>query len=204
MKYGDNAVLDHQVVKGLLKEGLERNQRARLQVSSQSMRPLLRPGDTILVQQIDPIQLAMGDLVVLDRNADLAIHRLIKLDIDEQYHTKGDNVPFSDPPVSGTKILGRVVAIERGRRCIDLTAPQWARVNRMMGLISGWETTFMQSSRRGKNRILSRIPGSTKGNRQKSATEGNEYGLTYLVRDLLRLPLRLLMRVVLGMARFGA
>ncbi len=106
----------------------------RLTVISDSMWPLLRTGDTIRVQPIDPATIRVGEVVVVRRNADLITHRLIARD-GEQWVTCGDNAIFADAPVLQTACLGRVIAIEGGGQSIDITQPRWTPLNQRVGQI---------------------------------------------------------------------
>lgn len=103
----------------------------RLTVISDSMWPLLRTGDMIRVQPIEPAAIRVGEVAVVRRGAELITHRLIDID-GEQWITRGDNAIFADPSVAQAACLGRVVAIE-DTRSIDLTQPQWARLNQRLG-----------------------------------------------------------------------
>ena len=109
-----------------------------LHVSGHSMAPLLRPGDVVMAQPVSPESLCRGDLVVVHRPAELITHRLVAVD-EQGWHTKGDNCHQTDAPVRAPAILGRVVAVERGCARLDLTSPRWARVNRWLGRLGGWE-----------------------------------------------------------------
>lgn len=106
----------------------------RLTVISDSMWPLLRAGDAIRVQPIEPAAMRVGDVVVVRRGADLITHRLIDIDGD-QWVTRGDNAVFADAPAPRAACLGRVSAIEQDVNSIDLAQPQWSRLNRRLGQI---------------------------------------------------------------------
>jgi hypothetical protein len=106
----------------------------RLTVISDSMWPLLRAGDAVRVQPIEPAAIRVGDVVVVRRGADLITHRVIDID-GEHWVTRGDNAVFADAPVPWAACLGRVSAIEHGADPIDLAQPQWSRLNRRLAQI---------------------------------------------------------------------
>jgi len=201
MKNSLSSPLNHEIIERLLKEGLERNCRFRLRVASQSMAPLLRPGDHVYVQKADPGRLAKGELVVLRRETDLAVHRLIAMDGGEGCLTKGDNLPHSDPPIPAADILGRVVAIEQGRRTIDLTQVKWVHTNRMLGTLNMWETHLVQFGRKSLKKRIPKKTGAGQNNQPGGKVEYQGLDAARRVSRLLRLPFRLLIRIVLGIAQ---
>jgi hypothetical protein len=64
--------------------------------------------------------LRLGDILLVRRPGDFLAHRLISRR-GEAWYTKGDRLRSLDAPAAAAQILGRVVAIERGARVIDLT-----------------------------------------------------------------------------------
>ena len=67
----------------------------RLTVTSDSMRPLLRVGDGVVVQPIDPSALQPGDVIVVQRGGEWITHRLVAVD-ERGWHTHGDNTCYGD------------------------------------------------------------------------------------------------------------
>ena len=119
----------------------------RLRVVSQSMMPLLRVGDTIVVQRVSPASLRRGDLIVVVQGETFITHRLVAIDRDG-WRMKGDRLRFADPPVQANDILGRVVAIERGFDSIDLSGWYWTITHRIWGFLGWLEASFFQALRR--------------------------------------------------------
>ena len=109
-------------------------ERLRLHVTSDSMWPLLRAGDAVIVQPIGPDAGRVGDVLVARRGAELITHRLIAIE-GERWVMRGDNAIWVDAPVGRAECVGRVEAIERGAYQIDLAQPQWAQLNRRLGQI---------------------------------------------------------------------
>lgn len=120
----------------------------RLRVISDSMRPLLRTGDTVTVQSIDPGALRRGEVIVVQRGDDLITHRLVGVDA-RGWHTRGDNADDADAIASAESIVGRVIAIERGGACIDLRGRRWAIANQLAGG-AGWLHTRLMHLRQGR------------------------------------------------------
>ncbi len=114
----------------------------RLQVISDSMRPLLKSGDEVLVQPIEPAAGHIGDVLVVQRGAELITHRLIDA-TGESWVLRGDNAIFADAPVARNDCIGRVIAIERDARRTDLTQPPWPSLNDRLGRLgrAHWRMT---------------------------------------------------------------
>jgi signal peptidase I len=108
----------------------------RLRVDGTSMVPLLKPGDVVIVQRIEPERMKRGDLVVIHREHDLVTHRLVWQGTG-QWLTKGDNCRNLDPAVVDKAILGKVIAIERSGTTIDLQGQRWQIKNRWLARL-GW------------------------------------------------------------------
>ena len=106
----------------------------RLTVISDSMWPLLRTGDTILVQPCEPAAIRVDEVVVVRRGAELITHRLLAID-DEHWITCGDNAILVDAAVPSAACLGRVIAIEAGDQPIDFVQARWAQLNHRLGQI---------------------------------------------------------------------
>lgn len=81
-----------------------------------SMRPLIRPGDWMLVE-FGTVPPGLGDIVVFSRGELLVAHRVVA-----QRHqqgttlliTKGDSEPYNDPLLCYADILGVVRAVRHG------------------------------------------------------------------------------------------
>lgn len=107
----------------------------RLTVISNSMWPVLRTGDVVSVQPIEPAVIRMGEIVVMRRGTDLITHRLIDSN-GEYWITRGDNAVFADAPMTRAACLGRVIAIEGAGPRIDLAQPRWVQLNQRLGRLN--------------------------------------------------------------------
>lgn len=106
----------------------------RLTVTSDSMRPLLRSGDGVVVQPIDPYVLQPGDVIVAQRSGEWITHRLVAVD-ERGWLMHGDNTRYGDEAASSSEIVGRVIAIERGAQTIDLQQPRWQAIGRRVNRV---------------------------------------------------------------------
>ena len=109
-----------------------------LHVIGDSMAPLLRPGDLVTAQPVQPDVLRLGDMIVVRHPSDLITHRLVAVD-EQGWHTKGDNCHRADEPVTVQAIVGRVVAIKRGDVRLDVQSRRWAIANPWIGAWGRWE-----------------------------------------------------------------
>jgi signal peptidase I len=114
------------------------NGMVRLTVTSESMRPLVRGGDAVVVQPIEPRALRPGNVIVVQRGGEWITHRLVAID-ERGWHTHGDNTRTSDPPAAAAEIVGRVIAIERGDHTIDLQQPRWVDTERRINRVQRWQ-----------------------------------------------------------------
>ena len=83
------------------------------------MVPVLRPGDLLMVRQVEPSSLTPGSILVFRQNDRLVVHRLAARE-GANLITRGDARPFMDPPVPATDILGRVESAQRNGRTLSL------------------------------------------------------------------------------------
>jgi signal peptidase I len=118
----------------------------RLTVASDSMRPLLRAGDGVVVQPIDPYALQPGDVIVAQRSGEWITHRLVAVD-ERGWHMHGDNTRYGDEAASASEIVGRVIAIERGAHTIDLQQPRWHAIGRRINRVQRVQLKILATMR---------------------------------------------------------
>src|SRR5579863_8072793 len=84
-----------------------------------SMLPTVWPGDTLLVDHIDPDQVREGDVVLVGRDGRLSAHRVVsrpQSSGNAHWITQGDAMPVPDRPVTEGELLGRVNYVIRAGR----------------------------------------------------------------------------------------
>jgi signal peptidase I len=104
---------------GLVTELLRYSGTVRLRAWGSSMLPSLWPGDLLVIQSAAHDELVPGDIVLVQRDNRLFIHRLIERQQVQNgllWITRGDAVPHNDPPLVESELLGRVAGIRRGNR----------------------------------------------------------------------------------------
>jgi hypothetical protein len=120
----------------LVRTRLLQQRQVCLHANGSSMLPLIRHGDALWVEYIEPADLRRGDLVLVQRDNRLITHRLVACH-QGMLQTRGDNCLALDPPVLAAEILGRVSTIERGRKRIALHSRLWRITSRLL-VWSGW------------------------------------------------------------------
>ena len=86
-------------------------------VGGPSMRPVMTPGDAIVLEQVEPARLVVGDVVSLRTGPERAIytHRVIRIaERDGQIwlETKGDANELADPSITpASAVIGRVTGV---------------------------------------------------------------------------------------------
>lgn len=123
-------------------------QHTRIRVTGQSMLPVLRAGDVVIAQAVQPAQARRGDVLVVQSGGDWVTHRLVHLSA-AAVHLRGDALTAADQSVPLDAIVGRVSAIERDERRIDWQARRWRVANRLAGAIGFTHYRWSAGLRRG-------------------------------------------------------
>lgn len=137
----------------LAREQLARGALIRLHVSGNSMAPLVERGDVVLVRPVNLEDLHRGDLLLVEQGGAFLIHRLVAADA-HGVRTKGDNASQADLPMTPQDVLGRVVAVEKGGRRIELDGGRWPVVSRLLGLLGWCEVKLFAAGRIIKRRLV--------------------------------------------------
>lgn len=83
---------------------------ARLRVTGSSMVPAVWPGDILTVRHRDTAELRPGHIVLYRRQGQLVAHRITCI-CHNSLTTRGDSLPFDDPSISESEIVGQVVSV---------------------------------------------------------------------------------------------
>ena len=125
-------VLPRGVVEAVLDLWLEYKKEHDLPIRGKSMIPILNDGDIARVVH-DKGDLKPGDIIIFRKGWHLIAHRVLLQYNDESgrklYITQGDRSKRPDPPVEEGEIIGRVVGVIRGGRClaVDFRQQKWYR-----------------------------------------------------------------------------
>jgi hypothetical protein len=93
----------------------------RFAATGSSMLPSIWPGETLVVERVEPEQVCIGELVLVGREGRLCAHRVIGIAGDSQnpqWVTQGDALPVPDRSVAGNELLGRVAYVIRAGKCV--------------------------------------------------------------------------------------
>ncbi len=114
----------------------ERGEPFTLDLEGRSMVPLAHSGDRVTIRPLPPDDLRCGDIIALQQNGVLVVHRLLMVrrspDGSSRYCQKGDNSPNSSWVDPGS-LVGRVEAIEGPGRHTRLTQSPWTWINPLTG-----------------------------------------------------------------------
>lgn len=114
------------IVLGLAMQMLRSFGELRPVVRGASMLPSIFPGDVLIIQPETARGARCGDVVLFFRDGRFCAHRLVDRR-EQRGHvsliTQGDALRRNDPPVGEDELLGRVTAVIRGRKRIELDGP---------------------------------------------------------------------------------
>ena len=106
----------------MLRDSLKQGQHPRLTVTSNSMAPLFKAGDQVILEAIQPEQLQANDIVTISdpspSGQSLLTHRIWAIR-DNVILTRGDHALVFDKLYSPEVILGRVVGRTRQQRTLS-------------------------------------------------------------------------------------
>jgi hypothetical protein len=112
----------------------------RLPVVGNSMTPMLKDRDILVISFAPQGRLACGDIIVWGMR-ELITHRVI-LARHHRVYTKGDALYWIDPAISHNDILGIVKQIDRNGLIADMGSTRWKIINWMIGSI-GWVQVYL-------------------------------------------------------------
>jgi signal peptidase I len=134
----------------------------RAKSRGESMYPLIKNGDTLLIQPMKADEIHPGDIVIYRiPSGSFIAHRFIKRNISGSLLTNGDSMRHYDKLVDEEQVFGKVVQIERHSRILKLEGrlnglntrlitwlaqyrvPLQITIKKMLGRIQ-WVTGFRQ------------------------------------------------------------
>jgi signal peptidase I len=138
----------------------EQSKQHRISIVGNSMLPLMRDGDRVLVAHASD-DFHPGDVIVFWQSNVLVVHRVIRIDhTPEQVHflTKGDNAPNFDPLVGVEQVIGRVLAVQRGNREIPIDTATWRVLGHWIARSTLWWQESLAIAREIKLHLVGRHP----------------------------------------------
>jgi len=151
--------IDRAISNRLWMEMYKEKGRGWLPVLTNSMVPLIQPGDHVLIYRVTPEQVHCGDIIAFKRNGDLYVHRALRKWRTPSgfcFMEKGD-ATYSYGHVSADEVFGRVATVRRGSRMCDLTSPL-SRLTSIALTIWLYRTTYaVNLMKHSGNRMVRRI-----------------------------------------------
>lgn len=121
----------YSVVEALLTKG----EMVRLRMVSRSMLPAIKFNDYIVVKKVPVSCLRPGAIILYQFANSFYTHRLLYTS-GNRLRTKGDRLPYLDPPMLQAQFLGKVIAIERNGKLIKIDTLKYDLLNLWRGLLS--------------------------------------------------------------------
>lgn len=175
-------------VNDLIREEMAQGTAFCFRVISGSMAPLIAAGDEVVVERANADKLCRGDIVLYAADGAFHTHRLLARRRRRNatlLMTKGDATLNPDQPWREEQLWGKVVAIRRRDRTIDLEGGKWRAMNRLLGVLAALQVAALRVARWVKVVII--------GHRSTR--------LTPLVVRIVSAPSRLLIRLAGGIKR---
>ncbi|HJX34806.1 MAG TPA: signal peptidase I, partial [Desulfatiglandales bacterium] len=86
-------------------------------VQGNSMYPLLRDNDLVVVKKISPEILRKGNIIVYrGKNGQHTVHRLVKKEKGGIFYLKGDGYNLSPESINRDSIIGKAIGLVRENR----------------------------------------------------------------------------------------
>ncbi len=108
----------------LLIQSVHSGRRVPLRLTGISLCPLVRPGESVLLERADPERISIGELVVFEGSSGFIAHRILRKRCFggcAWFQTAGHRAHIPDPWIPSKRIVGRIFEIrqeapvERGR-----------------------------------------------------------------------------------------
>lgn len=138
---------------------------ACVRVFGGSMFPWIRHGDFVFVRRHDFGRIALGDVILFERDSHVFAHRVLRRmtapigsNSDSVLITKGDALDGADAPVSAAEFLGRITRIHRRQRHIDLESFGQVFRGRVLACISPASPLLYRPLRLAKHLLIASSP----------------------------------------------
>ena len=138
----------------LINQELDSDKSFCFSVGTDSMAPVIRPGDKISVRRVGGDSIRRGDIVVYQMHQELFTHRVLGWNSQRQFITKGDRALIIDEPVGQEERLGKVVARERAGGVVNFESKSWKIANSFLGALSYLQWIVFRFLRGCKRRIV--------------------------------------------------
>ncbi|MCI0522594.1 MAG: hypothetical protein L0Y37_02965 [Bacteroidales bacterium] len=103
---------------------LAEEKRLLITAGGQSMWPVIRPGDRIILSPCNSMDYSIGDVVAIRRDGGFVVHRITEIKRDSAFilfRTRGDASMVSDPWITEMDLAGLVTSIRRGGKQLKIS-----------------------------------------------------------------------------------
>jgi hypothetical protein len=124
-----------------------------LSLQGNSMRPLIKPGERVVLKLTNPHGLKSGDLFAFAMGENITVHRFVKKRKDGDawcFCEVGDNVADWRWVPEG-KVLGIVQAVQGIDMVLDMQSRPWIWVNTIFGFMLSFSVTLCEKSDRSRS-----------------------------------------------------
>jgi signal peptidase I len=146
--------IDLEILRGIIQESLALGHHPRLTVSSNSMAPLIRQGDQVILAAVQPEQLAPGDIITLVDGSQFLTHRIWAIDrssANPSILTRGDRSLAFDKRHELQAIVGQVIGRTRGQRTLSFQEGAGGWLHAHLGRVARWEYERLTGSQEAPN-----------------------------------------------------
>jgi signal peptidase I len=127
---------------GLAADLLSGGKAVRFRASGNSMQPLIRDGDVLLIGPVDASAVQVGDVILFHGEPNrVVVHRVTRVGATPEgrrFTVQGDARSQPDGDILGSQVYGRVLSIERGAASIDVRRPVMRILGWAAALRSRW------------------------------------------------------------------
>ena len=135
-------------------EVLSRGLSLRVKSRGQSMYPLIKNGDTLLIEPMNAERLCPGDIAFYRLSSgSFVVHRFIKRASPGSLLTNGDSLRHCDEFVAKEQVFGRVAQIESNNKSLNLAGRLITLNSRLITLLARYRVPLQITLKQNLGRI---------------------------------------------------
>jgi signal peptidase I len=153
------STIDKTLADELWQELFTKKGRGWLVVKTESMAPLIRPGDYVLTSRATAEHIRPGDIVVFRRGNDKIVHRVLKISRSDEglrFTEKGDNSVVRKT-FEADDVIGRVTMVKSQGKTFNLYSVPGQLTSRALSIWSYWTSAIVMRASASSNRNVKRV-----------------------------------------------